>query len=680
MTTSLLLEIGTEELPAIPLLRELPNIKNKFANILKNHRLDCEFDFFYTPRRLVILSYSFPLMQKPEILEFFGPPLEIAYKDNQPTQAALSFFKKCAITQEESSTIIKGDKEILYCKKESLAKSSKELLQTITQEFLHSLNFGKTMRWGMLKEAFIRPISWILALIDETPIPLNLYGIESKNQTFIHRNLSYQPQEVRNIQEYLAILQRGKILLDPNKRRAKILEEIKKIEQSHQIRVEIDKELLEEVISITEYPTALLGEFHKHFLELPEPCIITSMKVHQRYFATYQQNKLYNGFVMVSNSLSEDSTMIIQGNLKVLSARLEDALFFYHNDLKNGLKSEKLQNITFVEGLGSMWDKAQRERAIAKILITLLPKNLFNDNHSQALEIIDTALSLSKADLMSEMVYEFTELQGIMGYYYARSLGYEENIALAIKEQYLPNTEESELPSNLYSAIVALAYKLDNLLALFSVHKIPSGSKDPFALRRAANGVIKILLHFNLSLSIKEALKHCSKLYQPFDDSLLEAFLCERLESLLSFNPSLLRATLATGERDIVEIKKKLEALDLTLKHQDKALLTQTFKRLANITKEVALNSQLEIQEEYLMASEEITLYKTFCQIEARGHQGDYTYYLQELLSLAPLLNRFFDKVLVNAPDENFKNNRKHLIARIYKAFLNIADIKEISL
>ncbi|MDE5602516.1 MAG: glycine--tRNA ligase subunit beta [Helicobacter sp.] len=678
MTASFLLEIGTEELPAIPLLTELPNIKNKFAKILKNYRLDCDFDFFYTPRRLVILSYSFPLKQKGEILEFFGPPLEIAYKEDKPTQAALSFFKKYGITQEESSTISKGDKTILYCKKEAPTKDSKELLQPITQEFLQSLNFGKTMRWGMLKEGFIRPISWILALIDDTPIPLNLYDIESKNQTFIHRSLSYQPQNVKSIKDYLTILDKGKILLDPAKRRSKILEEIQQIEQIHQIKVEIDKELLEEVICITEYPTALLGEFNKRFLELPPPCIITSMKVNQRYFATYKENKLYNGFIVVSNSLSEDSTRIINGNLKVLSARLEDALFFYHNDLKNGFKSNELKNITFVESLGSMWDKTQREREIAKILIALLPKNLLQDTIDA--ELIDTAISLSKADLMSEMVYEFTELQGIMGYYYAKFLGYEENIALAIKEQYLPNTEESNLPSNIYSAIVALAYKFDNLLGLFSLNKIPSGSKDPFALRRAANGVIKILLHFNLTLNIQEALKHCSKLYKPFDNNLLESFLLERLETILSFNPSLLRAVLSTGEKDIVQIKQKLQALDTTLNHQDKTLLTQTFKRLANITKEVSLDSKLEIKEEYLIASEEIALYKAFCQIEARGYQGDYAYYLQDLLNLSPLLNRFFDKVLVNAPDENFKNNRKHLIARIYKAFLNIADIKEISL
>lgn len=677
MTTSLLLEIGTEELPAIPLLRELPNIKNKFAKILKDYRLDCDFEFFYTPRRLVLLSYTFPLMQKAEILEFFGPPLEIAYKEDKPTQAALGFFKKCGITQEEVSTTLKGGKEILYCKKEAPSKEAKELLQCITQEFLHSLDFGKTMRWGMLKEGFIRPISWILALIDETLIPLNLYGVESSNATFVHRSLSYQPQEVKNVKEYLATLENGKVLLNPKNRRSKILEEIAQIEQMHQIKVEIDKTLLEEVVSITEYPTALLGQFSKHFLELPPPCIITSMKVHQRYFPTHKDNELYNGFIMVSNSLSEDSTRIIEGNLKVLSARLEDALFFYHNDLKNGFKSSELKNITFVEGLGSMWDKTQREREIAKILIASLPKNLFKDTAD--IELIDIAISLSKADLMSEMVYEFTELQGSMGYYYAKSLGYGENIALAIKEQYLPNAEESSLPSNIYSAIVALAYKLDNLLGLFSIHKIPSGSKDPFALRRAANGILKILLHFNLSVNLQEVLQACSKLYQPFGINPLEAFLYERLESLLSFNPSLLRATLATGERDIVEIKRKLEALNSTLNTQDKVLLTQTFKRLGNITKEVTLDSKLEIKEEYLVASEEITLYKNFCQIEARGYQGDYANYLQELLNLAPFLNRFFDKVLVNAPDENFKNNRKHLIARIYKAFLNIADIKEIS-
>ncbi len=679
MTTTFLLEIGTQELPAIPLLTELPNIKPKFAKILEKYRLLCNFDFFYTPRRLVLIAKQFPITQKSQTLEFFGPPLNIAYKDDEPTQAALGFFKKCGITQQEATTLIKDGKEILYFKKESPQTPAQDLLQTITQEFLESLNFGKSMRWSNHRESFIRPISWILCLLNDTLIPLHLYGTNSKAQTFVHRNISFDAKEVASFEDYFQVLQEGKIILKQDQRREKILQEIQAIQAQKGIKVEIDEGLLEEIVSITEYPTALFGEFSEYFLELPPPCIITSMKINQRYFATYKNEKLHNGFVMVSNSLSEKNQIIIEGNVKVLKARLEDALFFYHNDLKNGLNPEKLKEVTFVEGLGTMWDKAQRERQIIKILAPLYQTNFNSQDFGLTLEILDQASSLSKADLMSEMVYEFTDLQGIMGYYYANALGYESNVALAIKEQYLPNSEESPLPSNLISAFVALAYKLDNLLGLFSVKKIPSGSRDPFALRRAAIGIIKIILHFNLPFNLKKIFSLLAPLYRPFDLQQLESFILERLDSMLSFNVSLLRAVLATGERDLLQIYQKLSVLDSILKNQDKTLLTQTFKRVANITKEINLDSNLSIKTDKLLASEEIELYKAFCAYEEKSATLNYQEQLENLLALNPLLSRFFDKVLVNAPDEDFKNNRKNLIAKIYKAFLEIADIKEIS-
>lgn len=678
-TSPLLLEIGTEELPAIPFLTELPNIKSKFQQILKANRLPCEFDFFYTPRRLVLIAQDFPKDQQEETLEFFGPPLSIAYKDNAPTPAALGFFKKCGITKEEVSTTTKEGKEILYCQKQAPQIPAINLLEQIVKDFLESLHFGKTMRWGSLKDSFIRPISWILCLLDNKLVPLNLYGVESKAQTFVHRNISFEPYDIQNIPNYFDILCHNGVVLDQNKRKEKILAEIQQIEDAKGIKVEIDKELLDEVIAITEYPTALFGEFSEHFLEIPAPCIITSMKVNQRYFATYKEERLYNGFVLVSNSLAQDSKAIIEGNIKVLRARLEDALFFYHNDLKAGFQPERLKEVIFVEGLGSMWDKMTRERKIIQILSQLFEQQLTEIEPNLALlaEILEQAATLSKADLMSEMVYEFTELQGIMGYYYAKALRYDDRVALAIKEQYLPNSEESVLPSNLISALVALAYKLDNLMGLFSVAKIPSGSRDPFALRRAANGVIKIILHFNLPFNLKTTLEKLAPLYQSFDLESLENFILERLDSTLEFNTSLLRAVLATGERDLVQIFQKLVALDSTLKNQDKNLLSQTFKRLANITKEVNLDSALEIKEDKLLAQEEIELYQAFNACILKG--DDYSARLESLLQLSPILDRFFDKVLVNAPDLDFKNNRKHLIAKIYKAFLEIADIKEIS-
>lgn len=683
MTTSLLLEIGIEEIPAVPFLKELPNIPKKFHALLKQYRLDCEFDFFYTPRRLVILSQNFKKEQEAQILEFFGPPSKIAYdNEGNPTKAALSFFQKCGISKEEATLATKDGKEVLYCKKEAKSLSSFELLEQIVCEFLKSLEFGKTMRWGEEKEAFIRPIRSILALLDDKLVPICAYGVQSKTYTFVHRSISYEPKEVQNLQDYLKTLQENCIILNPKEREEKILKEIKDIEAKNNIKVELDQELLEEIIAITEYPTALFGEFEERFLEIPTPCIITSMKVNQRYFATCKEEALYNGFIVVSNSLAKDFSNIIQGNAKVLRARLEDALFFYHNDLKNGLNPESLKSVTFIEGLGSMWDKTQKEREIVKILSEAFKARLIETYQDFGLvqEILDQASLLSKADLMSEMVYEFTELQGIMGYYYAKAARYDERVAIAIKEQYLPNSEESAMPSNLISALIALSYKLDNLLGLFSIHKIPTGSKDPFALRRAANGIIKIILHFNLNFDLKVILLKLKHLYSEFDITLLENFILERLESTLPFNPSLIRAVLSSKEQDLLLVFLKLNALNSALESQDKNALTQTFKRLSNITKDVDLESSLEIIEEKLTASEEIELFNALKNYQTQEiAKEDYQKRLELLLSFAPILDRFFDKVLVNAPDEIFKNNRKHLIAKIYKEFLEIADIKEIS-
>lgn len=680
--SSFLMEIGTEELPAIPLLKELPNIKNKFKQILKSHRLDCEVEFFYTPRRLVLISDNFPTSQKEEILEFFGPPIDIAYKDGNPTQAALGFFKKCGISENETQRTTKDNKEVLYCKKEAISKNSNELIQEILKEFLDSLNFGKAMRWGSNTESFIRPIKWILCMIDNKLVPLEIFGIKSSQVTYVHRNISYESKHVSSIDSYLQTLQNGKVILNQQKREEKILNEIAIIEKENNIKVEIDKELLDEIVSITEYPTALFGNFSEHFLEIPAPCIITSMKVNQRYFATYKDSKLYNGFVMVQNSLSENPKTIIEGNLKVLHARLEDALFFYHNDLKAGLDENKLVNITFVENLGSMLDKTKREVEIAKILCDIFKEELLKESNDFGLiqELIIQATTLSKTDLTSEMVYEFTELQGIMGYYYAKELRYDDRVALAIKEQYLPNSEDSELPSNLISAIIALSHKLDNLFGLFSINKIPSGSKDPFALRRAANGVIKIIIHFNLNFKLKEVFNNLRYLYKNFELKMLEEFILERLESTLPYNPSIIRAILASNEDDLLNIYLKAEALESSLQSQDKTMLMQTFKRLANIIKDVNFDN-LNIQEDKLIATEEIELYNEFVKYKNKTfNNSDFKGRIDYLLSLNQVLSRFFDKVLVNAPDETLKTNRKNLIAQIYMAFFNIADIKEITL
>ena len=454
MNKPLLIEIGVEELPAIPFLKELPNIEKKWTDILEKNRLLCDFDFYYTPRRLVLWHRNFELSQEDSIVEQFGAPIKIAFKDGEPTGAALGFAKKCGVDLSQLDKIDQGKGEVLYFKKEVKGMNAKDLLNTMVNEFINSLNFGKSMRWGSRTDSFIRPIRSLSILLGEEIVDAELFGVKSSNFSFAHRMVSYEPFTYSFAGDYFCKLDKNGVILYPEERKEKILSQMKDIEARHSVKIDIDEELLEEVVAITEYPTALIGKFDVEFLELPEEVIVTSMKEHQRYFAVYKDDKLTNNFIVVSNSKTDDFGHIISGNEKVLRPRLADGMFFYKNDISNGLSNEGLKKLTFVEGLGSMYEKSEREAKIATYLANLLDV--------EKKELIEKAVMLSKADLMSEMVFEFTELQGLMGYYYAKLAGEDEAVYTALKEQYLPDGEDSELPSSTFSSIIALAYKLDN--------------------------------------------------------------------------------------------------------------------------------------------------------------------------------------------------------------------------
>ena len=559
MNKPLLIEIGVEELPAIPFLNELPNIEKKWSDILEKNRLLCEFDFFYTPRRLVLWHREFQVAQEDSTVEQFGAPVKIAYKDGIPTGAAISFASKCGVDVSELEKIDLGKGEVLYFKQEVKGSPSKALLNDMINEFVHSLNFGKSMRWASRTDSFIRPIRSLSILLGDEIVDAELFGVKSSNFSFAHRMVSYEPFSYSFAGDYFCKLDKSGVILYPDERRTRILSQMKDIEQRHNIKIEIDKELLEEVVAITEYPTALIGKFDVEFLELPEEVIVTSMKENQRYFAVYKDGNLTNNFIVVSNSKTEDFGYIIAGNEKVLRPRLADAMFFYKNDIKNGLSNEGLKKLVFVEGLGSTYEKCEREAKIASYLgnaLLLTDTGIFEN--LEKFKLLSRAVMLSKADLMSEMVYEFTELQGLMGYYYAKLAGEDELVYTALKEQYLPDGEESELPSNVFSSIVALSNKLDNLMGLFSAGKIPTGSKDPFGLRRAAAGIVKIAMEHKLAIDLPKIIDALSANYKNLDKKALIEFFNERLFKIFEVNPTVIKAVLASGETDVYKVSQKL--------------------------------------------------------------------------------------------------------------------------
>lgn len=671
MNKPLLIEIGVEELPAIPFLNELPNIEKKWGDILEKNRLLCDFDFFYTPRRLVLWHREFQVKQEDSIIEQFGAPIKIAYKDGVPTGAAISFASKLGVdvTALEKKDLGKG--EVLYFKQEVIGSETKTLLNEMINEFVASLNFGKSMRWASRTDSFIRPIRSLSVLLGEEIVDAELFGVKSSNFSFAHRMVSYEPFSYSFAGDYFCKLDKSGVILYPDERRKIILEQMKQIEQRHNVKIEIDTQLLEEVVAITEYPTALIGKFDEEFLELPEEVIVTSMKENQRYFAVYKDGNLTNNFIVVSNAKTNDFGYIIQGNEKVLRPRLADAMFFYKNDIKNGLSNEQLKKLVFVEGLGSMYEKCEREAKIASYLA-----NTFEVKEK---ELIKRAVMLSKADLMSEMVYEFTELQGLMGYYYAKIASENELVSLALKEQYLPTGEDSELPSNIFSSIVALANKIDNLMALFSVGKIPTGSKDPFGLRRAAAGIVKIAIEHKLPIDLSKIIDELSTNYKNLDKKVLIEFFNERLFKIFEVNPTVLKAVLASGETDIYKISLKLCALNPIVQSDNFKDYVATFKRVANIIKDVDVNSKLLIDEKLFEDKEEKELFAKFNEVQSKTYET-YDEELEALFALKPELDNFFDNVFVNHENEKIKINRKNLVGIIYQGFRKIADIKEITI
>ncbi len=671
MLKPLLIEIGVEELPAVPLLKELKNIEKKYADVLEKNSLLCEFEFYYTPRRLVIWHREFATSQADSVEELFGAPLAVAYKDGEPTPAANGFAKKCGVELSEIGTAQKGGKDVLYFKKEIKGKKSTELLSDMINTWVKSLVFGKAMRWGSNSESFIRPIRWVNVMMGDKLVDVELFGVKSSKKTFLHRISNFDAVEIAGAKEYFEVLKSGGVSLFQDERREKILNDFKALESSSAVKIEIDEDLLDEVVAITENPTALLGSFDEAFLRLPPEVIITSMKEHQRYFPVFKDGKLINKFCVVSNALTDDFSKVIEGNETVLRPRLADGLFFYDNDLKNGLSTDGLEKVAFFKGLGSVKDKIVRETKIAN---TLAEKYKLEDTSS-----LNRALELAKADLMSEMVYEFTELQGLMGYYYALESGESQEVAIAIKEQYLPDGEDSDLPSSKMSAIVAMSIKLDTLLGLFSVNQIPTGSRDPFALRRAVNGMMKICEEHNLEFDIVSTVKELASGYEAIDMQKFESFFLERVKQYFKVNASVIEAVLVTGERELLAISEKISALDAMVNSEGFAEAFSTFKRVANITKDIDLSVDMKVDTSLFEEDAEKILFTKYSEISEKTY-ASYEEELDTLLGLKPELDKFFEYVMVNAEDEAVKNNRKSLVASIYKSILKIADIKEVSI
>ncbi len=670
MKKPLLIEIGVEELPAEPLLKELKNIEKKWKAVLEEFNLVTEFSFFYTPRRFVLWHREFLQKQPDQEREMFGPPVAIAFKDGEPTRACESFAKKCGVEISQLSRSEKNGKEVLYYSYTEEGHPLYNILEEMVLKFLISLNFGKSMRWASGEYNFIRPVHSVVSMLGSENIPINIFGVESKLESFGHRSADNPIIHLTHTGDYFCNLPKQGVMVKPKERELTILNQFEKLESAENIKIEIDEGLLHEVVAITEEPTSLLGSFDDKFLELPDEVIVTSMREHQRYFPVYKDGELTNRFVVVSNALTDDFSNVVAGNERVLRARLSDALFFYHNDLKNGLVADGLQKLVFVEGLGTMADKINREEVIAKYLA--------EQYKISELDVVERSVQFSKRDLMTEMVYEFTELQGLMGSYYADKLGENGEVVTALREQYLPDGESGEVPSTKISAVVAMSYKLDLLFGLFSIKHIPTGSRDPFGLRRAVNGVIRTALAHNFPFNIDDVFEALKDNYSEFEFAKLREFFFERvLHFYKDINPSVVKSVLSV-ESEILEIDKKVVAISEIVKDSNFEERLSTFKRVTNIIKDVELSSLSALNESILIESAEVELYSEFKRVRSLEFDN-YQIKLETLFGLKPLLDSFFDSVMVNVDDSSVKENRQTLMGEIYREFTTVSDIKEIT-
>lgn len=682
---TLLLEIGTEEIPA----RFLPKINIQLAELVAKKFADKKIPYdtvkvYSTPRRLAFLLTGLAKQQPDNMLEAKGPALKIAKTpEGEYSKAAQGFARSQGV---DLADLVEKDGYI-YAVKKLLGQNVQDLLPELLLEIIQELNFPKNMRWANYDIRFVRPIHWLVALLNEQVIPLTIAEVSSGNFTYGHRFLSAGKITLKHAQDYVETLRAEHVIVDPDEREAMIVEQIKTIAQQNQATAKIDEELLEEVVYLVEYPTALCGHFDPEFLVLPKEAIITPMKEHQRYFPLFSEKtgELMPMFITVRNGNDYNLAVIAHGNARVLRARLSDASFFFNEDRKQKLeiRLQKLKNVVFQDGLGSMYDKVER---IEKLAVRFAQMVDYQD-----LAIVKHTAHLAKADLVTGMVCEFTELQGIMGREYAKLEGETPLVYEGIFEHYLPRFAGDSLPSTATGIFVGLADKIDNIVATFSRGLIPTGSQDPYALRRQALGIVNVLANSTYKLPLdKIIMAACETLNisgQEQQDltAKLQEFFTLRVKNLLieqGLRYDLVDAILAMQLMDMQDTLKRAKAIKGFAVSQEFVSTVQAFVRVANLTKNVAQAGV--VREEKLLEAAEIELCKQFNQqktaIEVAITEGEYLVALQVINKLVEPINYFFEKVMVMDKDEEIKNNRLALLVNIRELVLKIVDFTKVVL
>lgn len=691
MKDTLLIEIGTEDLPAT-------NIQ-KISKFLLDYTLQ-QFDkngikygkseHFVALRRIALRIYEVPFSQPDRTIQKRGPNLKAATDaEGNPSKAALGFAQSCGTEFKNLETINTPKGEFLSFNVLEKGREIGDLLSSILTEALKRLP-AKTMHWSDLDIEFIRPIHWLAALWGSKTLEnVSLFNIKANNTTYGHRFHYPKPIKINHADNYLNVLRDAKVLADQTERRSVIVDATHQLAAKINGIAHIEPELLEEIVGLVEWPVPLLGNFAKEFLAVPKEALISSMQNHQKCFPIVTKTgELLPQFIMISNTQAKDPHNIIHGNERVMHARLKDAKFFFENDCKTTLASKNagLEKMIFQKQLGSFADKVARIGKIAQHIATVINTNVTN---------VQTAASLCKADLLTEMVFEFPELQGIMGRYYALNDGENSAVATAIQESYLPRFAKDELPESLEGVTLALADRLDNLIGIFGIGKQPTGEKDPFALRRQTLAILRIITEKSLSLDLSDLYKFTAQCYGNAIEAdtapkVLE-FSFERLKAWYleqGVSPQVIDSVLSNKPSSPFDFSKRVLAVDHFKTLPEAEHLASANKRVRNILQKGGIVLDLQqlptFDPKQLKESAENSLADKIQQLETETKplidKGEYQSALTKLASLQPPVDLFFDKVMVMTDDENLRKNRINLLSRLYALFMKIADISKLAL
>ena len=687
-----LLEIGLEEVPARMIAGAEAEFGRRVRDLLVRERLiaaDAEVKTYSTPRRLVVLAADVAAAQADVEEQLTGPSWKVAFKDGVATPAAEAFAKKAGVAVEALEKVTTPKGEYIGATVKRKGRAAAEILAAELPKEVLAIYWAKNMYWRAGKpERFVRPVRWVVALLDSAVVPVEIAGIAAGNASRGHRILhGNAPVEIGSASGYVEALRGAKVIVDVTERRQLIRKALDKATRTVPgARWREDEPLVETVTHLTEWPSVILGDFEAEYLELPEEVLVTVMRDHQKYFAVEgADGKLAPHFLAVLNTEAdaEGAAIIRHGNAKVLRARFKDARFFWDVDQKTPLaeRVESLKAVTFQKELGSYYWKTEQNLGVAHKLAAVVKAAGIAFNEAALVK----ATELAKADLTTELVKEFTELQGIIGGLYARAQGLGEHVALAIYEQYIPASTEDDIPVSHEGQLLGLADRIQTIASMFGIGQAPTGSKDPFALRRAANGVVKILAESTLPLTLSDVVRASGT--EGKLSAEVSAFLGERLHFYLKdvrgFAYDVVNAVLAAGADDVRDAIARAEALTAARESADFAAVSAAFKRIKNILRQ-AEEKKLAIQvaDSAKLAPEAQKLLTAAAELAAKvaKHRESHAYgvALAEIATLRPSVDAFFDKVMVLDPDEAVRGANLGLIDGVLRGFSGIADFSEI--